>query len=89
MAIISIGGFYWLLAACRVDEFTPDNQDRVALWQIRERRTLDDIEAGRNPEAIAKCRKIWASLPGAGYGQNEHKLDDLLAHYLAAGGRLA
>ncbi|MDH4566194.1 lysozyme [Pseudomonas sp. BN414] len=69
--------------------FTPENQDRVALRQIRERRALDDIQVGRIPEAIAKCRNIWASLPGAGYGQNEHKLDDLLAHYLAAGGRLA
>ncbi|MCY1532561.1 Phage lysozyme [compost metagenome] len=69
--------------------FTPENQDRVAIQQIRERRALADIQAGHIPEAIEKCRNIWASLPGAGYGQNEHKLDDLLAHYLAAGGRLA
>ena len=69
--------------------FTPENQDRVAIRQIRERRALEDVQAGRIPEAIAKCRNIWASLPGAGYGQNEHKLDALLAHYLAAGGRLA
>lgn len=69
--------------------FTPENQDRVALQQIRERRALSDIQAGRIPEAIAKCRNIWASLPGAGYGQHEHKLADLLAHYLAAGGALA
>ncbi|MCY1285261.1 Phage lysozyme [compost metagenome] len=69
--------------------FTPENQDRVALQQIRERRALDDIKAGRIPQAIEKCRNIWASLPGAGYGQREHKLDDLLAHYVAAGGVLA
>ncbi|MNP17885.1 Phage lysozyme [compost metagenome] len=69
--------------------FTPENQDRVALQQIREQRALDDIKAGRIAEAIAKCRNIWASLPGAGYGQREHKLDDLLAHYVAAGGVLA
>lgn len=72
-----------------VGGFTPENQDRVAIRQIRERRALDDIKAGRIPEAIAKCRNIWASLPGAGYNQHEHKLDDLLAHYVAAGGRLA
>ncbi|MCY1383819.1 Phage lysozyme [compost metagenome] len=69
--------------------FTPENQDRVALQQIRERRALDDIKAGRIPEAIEKCRNIWASLPGAGYGQREHQLEDLLAHYVAAGGVLA
>ncbi|MCY1313441.1 Phage lysozyme [compost metagenome] len=69
--------------------FTPANQDRVALQQIRERRALADIQAGRIPAAIAKCRNIWASLPGAGYGQYEHKLEDLLAHYVAAGGVLA
>lgn len=69
--------------------FTPENQDRIALQQIRERRALPDIQAGRIPEAIVKCRNIWASLPGAGYGQHEHKLDDLIAHYLAAGGSLA
>ncbi|MCY1296782.1 hypothetical protein D9M68_801160 [compost metagenome] len=59
------------------------------MQQIRERRALDDIKAGRIPEAIEKCRNIWASLPGAGYGQREHQLEDLLAHYVAAGGVLA
>lgn len=69
--------------------FTPENQDRVAIQQIRERKALQDTEAGRIVDAIAKCRNIWASLPGAGYGQREHKLDDLIAHYIAAGGALA
>ncbi|BAN48282.1 glycoside hydrolase family 104 protein [Metapseudomonas resinovorans] len=69
--------------------FPPENQDRVAIQQIRERRALADIKAGRIPHAINKCWSIWASLPGAGYGQNEHSLDDLLAHYVAVGGRLA
>lgn len=72
-----------------LQDFSPASQDLIALQQIRERRALPDIHAGRIPEAIAKCRNIWASLPGAGYGQREHKLDDLLAHYLAAGGVLA
>ncbi|MCY1455117.1 Phage lysozyme [compost metagenome] len=72
-----------------VGGFTPENQDRVALQQIRERKALDDIKAGRITEAIEKCRNIWASLPGAGYKQHEHKLDDLLAQYIAAGGVLA
>lgn len=70
-------------------DFTPVSQDLIALQQIRECRALDDIKAGRIPEAISKCRRIWASLPGAGYGQREHALDDLLAQHIAAGGRLA
>ncbi|MBP3063643.1 Muramidase (phage lambda lysozyme) [Ectopseudomonas chengduensis] len=70
-------------------DFSPLSQDLIALQQIRERRALPDIQAGRIPEAIEKCRNIWASLPGAGYGQHEHKLESLIAHYLAAGGVLA
>jgi len=69
-------------------DFSPLSQDLIALQQIRERRALPDIQAGRIPDAIDKCRNIWASLPGAGYGQHEHKLENLVAHYLAAGGVL-
>jgi muramidase (phage lysozyme) len=82
---------YWTAYRKQLDlkDFSPINQDRVALQQIKERRALPDIQAGRIAEAVAKCRNIWASLPGAGYGQHEHKLDDLLSHYIAAGGALA
>lgn len=70
-------------------QFSPISQDKVALQQIREQRALDDIKAGRIESAISKCRNIWASLPDAGYGQREHDLDDLVAHYIAAGGEVA
>lgn len=69
--------------------FTPENQDRVAIQQIREQDALADIKAGRFDAAVSKVRNIWASLPGAGYGQHEQKLDDLRAAYLRAGGTLA
>ena len=69
--------------------FTPENQDRIALQLIRECKALDDIKAGRIAEAIHKCRSRWASLPGAGYGQHEHKVVNLLAAYSKAGGALA
>lgn len=69
--------------------FTPENQDRVALQLIRECRALDDIKAGRIDQAIHKCRSRWASLPGAGYGQHEQLIDNLIAAYIAAGGVLA
>jgi muramidase (phage lysozyme) len=70
-------------------DFSPASQDAIALQQIKERRALADIEAGRFTEAVAKCKNIWASLPGAGYGQHENALDKLQAAYVAAGGSLA
>lgn len=67
-------------------DFSPLSQDLIALQQMRERRALPLIQAGKITEAIAAVRNIWASLPGAGYGQHEHKLDNLLAIYRKAGG---
>lgn len=72
-----------------VGGFTPENQDRVALQQIRECRALDDIKSGRIAEAIAKCSNIWASFPGNTYGQNPHRLDKLLGRWVELGGALA
>ncbi|MEF0147061.1 glycoside hydrolase family protein, partial [Pseudomonas guariconensis] len=69
--------------------FTPENQDRVALQQIRECRALEDIKAGRIADAIVKCSNIWASFPGNTYGQNPHRLDKLLAQWPKLGGVLA
>jgi muramidase (phage lysozyme) len=67
-------------------DFAPQSQDLIALQQIRERRALDDIDAGRISQAIAKVKNIWASLPGAGYGQHENNYHDLLLAYQYAGG---
>lgn len=62
-------------------DFSPESQDRYAIQQFKERRALDDIEAGRVEQAIVKCSNIWASFPGAGYGQYEHDMDKLLRFY--------
>jgi len=70
-------------------DFSPLSQDLIALQQIRERRALPLIQAGKITEAIAAVRNIWASLPGAGYGQHEQKLDNLLSIYRKAGGATA
>ena len=37
-------------------------------------------------QATDRCSNIWASLPGAGYGQFEHKADSLIAKFKEAGG---
>ena len=54
-------------------DFSPKSQDAVALQQIKERGALPMIDRGDIRQAIDRCSNIWASLPGAGYGQFEHK----------------
>lgn len=67
-------------------DFSPASQDAVALQQIKERRALESIDSGDIRQAIDRCSNIWASLPGAGYGQFEHKVDNLIAKFKEAGG---
>ena len=38
------------------------------------------IDRGDIRQAIDRCNNIWASLPGAGYGQFEHKADSLIVN---------
>lgn len=73
----------------KLSDFSPASQDAIAIQQIRECRALDDVDVGRFNAAVYKCRKIWASLPGAGYGQHENKLEDLRKVYADAGGAFA
>lgn len=70
-------------------DFGPDSQDAWALQLIRERKALPMIDTGRFADAVAACRNLWASLPGAGYGQKENALASLQAVYLKSGGQLA
>lgn len=69
-------------------DFSPDNQDAAAIELIRERGALNDVRAGRVDQAVSKVRKIWASLPGAGYNQPERNINALVAAYTRAGGQL-
>lgn len=75
--------------ALSLQDFGPQSQDAWALQLIRERGALPLIDAGSFDLAIARCKNIWASLPGAGYGQPEHNVEKLRAAYLDAGGALA
>jgi len=70
-------------------DFGPLSQDRLAIQHIRECQALEDVKAGRFVLAVSKCRNIWASLPNAGYKQREHRIEDLIAQYIAASGVLA
>ena len=67
-------------------DFSPKT-DAVALQQIKERGALPMIDRGDIRQAIDRCSNIWASLPGAGYGQvRQHKADSLIAKFKEAGG---
>ena len=63
-----------------------EKSGRQALQQIKERGALPMIDRGDIRQAIDRCSNIWASLPGAGYGQFEHKADSLIAKFKEAGG---
>lgn len=70
----------------KLPDFGPDSQDKIAIQLIKECKALDDIYAGRIHSAVYKCRSRWASLPGAGYGQHEQKIEKLIAVFKDAGG---
>ncbi|MGN6704409.1 MAG: glycoside hydrolase family 24 protein [Burkholderiaceae bacterium] len=67
-------------------DFGPESQDRWAIQLIRERRALPLIEAGKFAAAVARVCNLWASLPGANYGQPVRKLAALQGAYTNAGG---
>ena len=83
-------GRYWDVykKQLALSDFSPTSQETVAVQQIQECRALGDINAGRFADAVQKCSRIWASLPGATYGQHVNGLADLQAFYLRAGGKL-
>lgn len=76
-------------ASLGLTDFTPASQDRACVKLISRRGALNDVLAGRFAVAVEKCRKEWASLPGAGYGQREESLANLQAVYIQNGGVLA
>ncbi|WP_028693960.1 glycoside hydrolase family 24 protein [Pseudomonas cremoricolorata] len=63
--------------------FIPEAQDLAAIKLLGECGALPLIKAGRISQAIVHAAPIWASLPGAGYGQREHQLAALLGIYAA------
>lgn len=70
-------------------DFSPASQDAIAVQMIREQKALDDVITGHFDEAVDKCRNIWASMPGAGYGQHEHTIAVLRDAFTTAGGIVA
>lgn len=85
----SAAGRYQLLSSTwreiqrilRLPDFSPESQDRAALFLLDRYNALDDILSGYITRAIAKVNRIWASLPGSPYGQPTKILESLLIFY--------
>lgn len=77
-----------LAKRCSLTDFGPVSQDRAAVALLQQCGAYPLIRLGKFTEAVQAARKIWASLPGAGYGQPEHSIEKLSAAYIAAGGTL-
>lgn len=70
-------------------DFSPASQDLAAIELIREKGALADVQAGNFAAAVEKVRKVWASLPGAGYGQPERSFTRLAEVFQQQGGTIA
>ncbi|MGK5023125.1 glycoside hydrolase family 24 protein [Janthinobacterium sp. LB2P10] len=81
----------WLRVSRKLglNDFSPASQDAAAMYLISEKGALNDVRAGRVEVAVSKVSKVWASLPGAGYGQGEVKLAAFLNNFADAGGNVA
>lgn len=64
-----------------VRDFSPENQDLMAIELIREKGALEDIEAGRLEPAVRKLAYIWPSFRRYG-GSVESSMPKLEAMYL-------
>lgn len=73
-------------ALLKLPDFGPLAQDAIAIQQIKEAKGYRLILDGDLVGAIDRCAHLWASLPGAGYGQHEQKPATLYAAYINAGG---
>ncbi|WP_343735275.1 glycoside hydrolase family 104 protein [Acidovorax sp.] len=70
-------------------DFSPMNQDLGAVALIAGRKALDDVIAGRFEDAVRKCNREWASLPGSPYGQPVVTMARARQEYEAHGGTYA
>ena len=52
-----------------ISDFSPESQDKFALWLIANRKALDEVLKGDLEGAVRGTNKEWASLPESPYGQ--------------------
>lgn len=73
----------------KLPDFSPRSQDLACIGLFKQCGAYADIVAGNFDVAVRKARTLWASLPGAGYGQRELALEKLRDVFVANGGVLA
>lgn len=73
-------------AKLKLTDFSPASQDKAATYLIERRGALGDVVGGRIVEAIEKCNKEWASLPGSPYGQPTVSLKKAIGYFKEMGG---
>lgn len=59
----------WMRRLYAFEDFTPARQLECMVALIAHRGALVDVLAGRFDDAVRKCAREWASLPGSPYGQ--------------------
>lgn len=65
----------------KLEDFSPQAQDKMAVEYIRRNGALSDIEAGNFDSAACKVGQVWASLICNNYSQNPKSLKQLRKHY--------
>lgn len=73
----------------KLDDFSPLNQDRSAIYLIKQKNALNDVINGNFTTAVNKVNKVWASLPNSPYGQPTVKMADIINKYKQYGGTLS
>lgn len=68
----------------KLDDFGPLSQDIAALRLIDEKGAIPNLLTGDILTAVFKIRKVWASLPEAGYGQGERTKEEILKYFTSA-----
>ena len=79
--LLSVGGMP--TASSLAWKTSLEKSNAVALPWLRAWRFTYDWSSVCSNQAIDRCSNIWASPPGAGYGQFEHKADSLIAKFKA------
>lgn len=74
--------------ALRLPNFTPESQDRAAVYLIQRRGALTYVKNGNISRAMRLLNREWASLPGSPYGQPVKTLAQVQSLFRQAGGTL-
>lgn len=74
--------------AIGLTDFTPNSQDKWAIWRIGYRKGLTYVVNGQFKKALSACAKEWASLPTSQEHQPKKTYAEAKAIYLKYGGKI-